>query len=77
MKTIPIEELREITQDRLRSWGERLVENSATPVLLIGVGHGDRSGQLDVCLTEDFPQQDLVELIGYLYHEIVLHGRGF
>ncbi len=45
----PIEET---TAGRLESWRKRLKENHATPLLLIGVGHGERSGQLVICVPE-------------------------
>lgn len=41
-----------ITQERLGSWRERLREAHATPLVLIGVGHEHKSGELVLCVPE-------------------------
>jgi hypothetical protein len=47
--------VREICKERLAGWTEQLVGEHATPVILIGVGHDHKSGQLTVVTTEDLP----------------------
>jgi len=45
--------IRAICAGRLAGWADRLVEEHATPAVLIGVGHGRVSGRLCLCVTED------------------------
>lgn len=46
------EEVRAICRERLALWTEHLVSDHATPILLIGVGHDKRSGEVVLCTTE-------------------------
>jgi hypothetical protein len=71
------EKLEAIVLERLSRWGVRMGEENSTPVLLLGVGHGDRSGQLTVCITEDLPPKYLETLVAYLYREVVERGKRF
>lgn len=48
-------ELAAITVERLEGWGRVIVENHATPMLLVGVGHDHVSGNLHLCIPEDTP----------------------
>ena len=80
------ETIEQINLERLASWGQKLAANNATPILLLGVGHGDRSGQLNVCVCKavcegldlgDFAMEDVKAAVRFLYHAIVLEGRTF
>ena len=42
-----------ICEHRLDSWSDILVENHATPLLLIGVGHDDHSGEMHIIVPDD------------------------
>jgi hypothetical protein len=46
-----------LTRQRLQAWGDRLVMVQATPLLLIGVGHGAATGELHICIPTDLPQE--------------------
>lgn len=46
-------EVREICRQRLAGWTKKLVAEHATPVLLLGIGHDNHSGQIVICATED------------------------
>lgn len=52
--------VQEITAERLSDWGEDLNKANATPVVLIGVSHGENSGQIVVVTTEDMPEDTIV-----------------
>jgi len=41
-----------ITEERLKSWKKKLAEANATPIILIGVGHDHKSGELVLCVPE-------------------------
>lgn len=41
-----------ITSERLNEWRDRLREEHATPLVLLGVGHEHKSGQLVLCVPE-------------------------
>jgi hypothetical protein len=56
-----------ITAERLDSWRKLLKEGNATPILLIGVGHEHRSGELHVVVPEGV-EDDL--LIGALLYAL-------
>lgn len=42
-----------ITRIRLASWAAKLDQEHATPLLLVGVSHADKSGQIVLITTED------------------------
>jgi len=44
---------RAINEDRLKSWAKKLTDNHSTPIMLVGVGHDHRSGQLHLVTLED------------------------
>jgi len=56
---------REITRERLAKWSTHLAECTATPAVLVGIGHGADAGKLVVCCTEDVSDEYLV---GFLTH---------
>lgn len=47
------EKTKAITRDRLFRWAARLAAQNATPILLLGVGHGEQTGDLVVLTVED------------------------
>lgn len=47
------ETIRRITVERLDGWAARLVQEHATPMLLMGIGHDHTSGQVVICCVED------------------------
>jgi hypothetical protein len=63
-----------ITRERLYNWGTKLIENNGTPALLLGVGHGERSGDLNVFVCEDLPEAYLKALVTFLYQRVVIGG---
>jgi len=56
-------EARDITRERLAKWSKHFTENTATPVVLVGVGHGEHSGKIVVCCTEDLSDEYLVAFL--------------
>ena len=54
------EEVKAICDERLGRWTQRLVGEHATPVLLLGVGHDHKSGQLVVLTMEEVSNLELV-----------------
>ena len=57
------EEIKAIILQRLGSWAPSLEEEHATPILLVGVGHDHKLGQVVLCTTEDM---SIEETIGFL-----------
>jgi hypothetical protein len=52
-----------ICQERLSRWADKLAGEVATPVLLLGVKHGEGAGGLVLCITEDVRKDDLRALL--------------
>jgi len=50
MARVPTES---ITRERLARWAKKLDGEQATPMVLLGVGHNEKCGQLVVCIPED------------------------
>jgi hypothetical protein len=57
------EQVREICNERLSRWADRLVSEHATPIILIGVSHDHKSGQLVLCTTEEMSNADIRALL--------------
>jgi len=49
-----------ISKQRLYSWRQRLNESHATPILLLGVGHDHKNGQIVICVTEDRSDSEII-----------------
>ena len=47
------QEARTITEEVFQSWTSILAAQVSTPVMCLGVGHGWRSGQLQLCVRDD------------------------
>lgn len=56
-------QIREITQQRLRSWTNRFVSSHATPVLALGFGHDDHKGESVLTVCEDVPDGTILLLV--------------
>jgi hypothetical protein len=54
-----------ITAERLASWRDRLKEENATPMVLIGVGHDHKSGQIVLCVPEGVDDDLLIGSLAY------------
>jgi len=63
-----------ITEERLKLWSRRLVEANATPLILIGFGHDQTSGQLVIC-TLDAEELDKGRIQQYLLWAIQELGK--
>jgi hypothetical protein len=59
--------IREICRQRLQQWEGRLVEEHATPALLIGVGHDHKSGQLVLLVPEEVTNEQILELVRFAH----------
>ncbi len=56
-----INEIAKIAQDRLNKWRGKMVNNYQTPVILIGVGHGEHNkGQVGVYTVEEISDADII-----------------
>ena len=56
-------EIERICDERLESWKKILVNNMSTPVILIGVGHGKRLGQIHVITCEGLTDKEIETFI--------------
>lgn len=54
---------RAISEDRLKSWLDKLAQFNATPVVIIGVGHDHRSGELHVVTCENIEDAELRKIL--------------
>jgi len=45
--------LAEVIDERLAKWGQRLKEQNASPVILVGIGHDRNSGNTVLCTVEN------------------------
>jgi len=61
-----------IAKARLAKWGNQLASQNATPVVLIGIGHGSNSGQVVLCTLEepDMPVDKLKEFLLFTLREL-------
>ena len=46
-------QINKINVERLTGWKNKLNDQHATPVLLMGIGHDQNEGQMSICVTED------------------------
>ncbi len=69
------EQLKEWNRERLDLWAARMLQENSTPVLLLGVGHGAKSGQLTVCIPQEIPAETIELVVAFLYRELVERGR--
>ena len=46
--------IQEICCERLQKWTFKLLCEHSTPAILIGIGHDHKSGQITVCVPENF-----------------------
>ena len=51
--------IRQICKDRLAMWTDDLVGDHATPLLLLGIGHDDRSGNISICTVEEMDRDKI------------------
>lgn len=65
------DKIKSITKQRLHSWGELMIENHATPMLALGVGHDHNSGQVRVFVTEDRSKEEIVALLTVALKQLV------
>lgn len=69
------EEIKTICVQRLGSWTSRLTGEHATPVLLVGIGHDHKGGQVVICTTEEMGQKDIIAFLALAVHHLVKQER--
>lgn len=52
-----------ITGERLKKWGNVLASKQATPVVLIGIEHGQQSGKMHILTVEDVSNEVLTAFL--------------
>jgi len=57
------QQIEAICAERLERWRERLVQEHATPFLLLGLGHDQKSGQVVVVTTEGMTDEQTVMFV--------------
>lgn len=57
--------IEKICRERIGGWVEKLVREHSTPLLLVGVGHDAKRGQITLC-TLDEPIADKQSLVATL-----------
>jgi len=63
-----------ITIERFEGWRKRLSEEQATPMVLVGVGHGDKAGQLVLCVPEGVDDELVVGSLRYALNAVLTAG---
>ena len=53
------EKVRSIGKERLDKWLDHLVNDHATPVLLMGLGHDHNLGNVSLCITENITNEQI------------------
>jgi len=66
---------REISEEVFQGWASILGENQSTPLLLLGGGHGPKSGELHICVRND-PQLTREVIRGFLIKALLLMEDG-
>ena len=59
-----------ICRERLESWTRKLVAELSTPVLLVGVGHAEKMGQIVLATVEDLDNKTLRGFLRFALHEL-------
>ena len=57
------DEILAINNERLGNWGHQLMENHATPILCIGVGHDHMAGTVHLCFPDEIEKDFLVRML--------------
>ena len=52
-------EIEAIGRERLEGWRNRLVNEHSTPILLVGVGHDHKKGQVTLCVPEEMSDEEI------------------
>lgn len=55
--------IQEISCERLQRWTFKLFSEHSTPAILIGIGHDHKSGQITVCVPENFSNDDIINIL--------------
>lgn len=63
-------DIKEITDKRLYGWTRRLVAEHSTPLILLGVGHDGKSGQLTVLTVEEVPNDVLIGALKFALRQL-------
>ena len=69
------EKINAICRQRLERWGKKLVREHGTPVLLLGIGHDHKSGQLITCMTTDLTDAQLKAAVEFLHKTVCRQGH--
>lgn len=64
-----------ITAERLEVWRRELAGQHATPLLLMGVGHNEKSGQITICTLRDVDADTLLALLRDAIYRISREAR--
>jgi hypothetical protein len=69
--------VKEITDLRLADWTQRLVAENSTPLLMLGIGHEEKSGQFTLLTVEDeaVDTDTLIGLLKYCLKELEQQQR--
>ena len=70
------ERVTEITAERLSRWGNYLAAKHATPLLVLGMGHDERRGTVEVCIPADVPLPDVLVAIRAALRILERQGDG-
>lgn len=57
------EEIQTICRERLEGWQKRLVQEHSTPILLVGVGHDNKTGQVVLCIPEEMTNREVMHFL--------------
>lgn len=64
----------EVCDERLNKWRARLINENATPILIVGVGHDHKSGELQLITVEDMPNDRLIAFLRFAIRKLVENG---
>lgn len=67
-------EIDDICRERLDSWRQRLVSEHSTPVMMLGVGHDHKKGQIELITLEEIDDYQLLVFLRYAVNEIEKRG---
>jgi len=62
----------EITKERLYNWMQKMKQSNATPILLVGIGHEQTSGQIVICTLDEpeLRQETIREFLRYALKQL-------
>ncbi len=65
------EEINKICDQRLALWTIKMIQEHATPLLMIGIGHDQSSGKVSIYTVEDMADEHIIQALQFALGELI------